>query len=195
MKRTLLCALAFYISLICSAQIDVSPIFGEYTGKIELDVSPLPKKVNYVISKGASEGTIKLVLKSYEVGGSPYGDITLDKVPVTQSASGFVFGKLEGVPCYTTVTRRGQKLDANLTLSLEGETNGVKGDELTVGLKISQGKDVHTKFVGKKVATSITTIQGGNKKADVYYHINGSRVVNPTKRGVYIINGKKVLKP
>lgn len=195
MKRILLWMLAVCISIVCNAKNDVSDIYGQYSGKMNITTTGTSKNVIYALEKGTNDGTVKLTLKGYDIGRNPFGDIVLDNVPVNQTAEGYEFGKVEGRNVEALLTKNGQKLSANLTLSLEGTANGVKGDELSVALKIYLLGDIHTKFTGKKVSTGISAIQGDTWKADVYYDITGRRVAKPTKRGIYIVNGKKVLIP
>uniref|UniRef100_A0AB33JJD4 Lipocalin-like domain-containing protein n=1 Tax=Prevotella sp. GTC17262 TaxID=3236797 RepID=A0AB33JJD4_9BACT len=187
--------LAVCISIVCNAKNDVSDIYGQYSGKLEMTTTMTSQTVTYALEKGANAGTVKLTLKGYKIGGNPFGDIVLDNVPVKETADGYEFGKVEGVSVETSLKKGGQNLTANLTLSLEGAANGVKGKELSVGLKIRLIDDIHTKFTGKKVSTGISAIQGDTRKAYVYYDITGRRVAKPTKRGIYIVNGKKVLIP
>ena len=41
--------------------------------------------------------------------------------------------------------------------------------------------------------TSIRSIDEGQFTNDVWYNLNGQRIDTPTKKGLYIKNGKKVL--
>lgn len=42
--------------------------------------------------------------------------------------------------------------------------------------------------------TGINTVEGNKKDDDnVYYTLSGVRVINPTEKGIYIKNGRKVI--
>ena len=51
--------------------------------------------------------------------------------------------------------------------------------------------DVNVTFVGDLTSIDVTS-KMADRRSDVYYDLNGRRVMNPTK-GIYIVNGQKVI--
>lgn len=68
--------------------------------------------------------------------------------------------------------------------------------EVTVGSQIEEAEVIYIKLgsiSGDDETTGIRLIDEGKFSNDVWYNLNGQRIDTPTKKGLYIKNGKKVL--
>lgn len=114
----------------------------------------------------------------------------------TTNSNAAKYGALTGVYATTKVPTTGYILTVDGTSVGFKKSNGSATVEAYHAYLSAEGVGsrgfLDIEFVDGS-ATAITQIEGvGSQKADVYYDLQGRRVLNPTK-GLYIVNGKKVI--
>lgn len=75
--------------------------------------------------------------------------------------------------------------------------NGGQGTKVAAGkayLNISSGAKEMKMVFADGAATAITETKAAVVEDGVFYNLNGMRVAHPAKGGIYIVNGKKVIK-
>ncbi|MGP1492576.1 MAG: hypothetical protein ACTTJJ_04110 [Prevotella fusca] len=151
------------------------------------------KKFQVVIEKTAND--TKLILKDYKLGTYTFEDIVFDNLTATYQPENkrwkFTFNPLSG----DYVNAKGTAYSLQLHGSLIGSNNYIYDNgtiEFTFEIYNRPESKTKNVYKGKNdVAAGISSVATKNNK-DIVYDLYGRRVQNPRK-GLYIINGKKVL--
>ena len=199
MKKLLFSIIAFCIALPIFAQATPIVVEGTYPGQIKLELDSKPEEFNLgreatvVLSKGSQSNTINIVLGGFQFAAFNWKKIELGNVKCQLTNEGCTFQTEEVRNLDAEIFgRQNQQYFAHISI-LPGAKGMVKNGVLELEMEISyEGSKIYTRFIGKNITTGIQTVQTEGKKQDVIYDITGKRV-SQTRKGIYIINGKKVL--
>lgn len=130
------------------------------------------------------------------VGGGETSEEILVMATATANAENAFTGTLTDI--YTTTGYVLNKVNSVVGFfKADPAANSGQGTKVAAGkayLNISSGaKEMKIAFADGTV-TAITEAKATIAEDGVYYNLNGMRVANPTKGGIYIVNGKKVIK-
>ena len=195
-----LIALLFQV-FTAKAQSSFNRLYGTYKGSAVTETVATgggaafksQKKFDVVIEK--TDNDTKLILKDYKLGTYTFEDIVFDNLTVTYQPENkrwkFTFNPLSG----DYVNAKGTAYSLQLHGSLIGSNNYIYDNgtiEFTFEIYNKAESKTKNVYKGKNdVAAGISSLTVNNNK-DVVYDFQGRRIQNPRK-GLYIINGKKVL--
>lgn len=199
MKKLLFSIIAFCVALPIFAQATPIVVEGTYPGQIKIGLEPqelekaLGRVATVVLSKGDQPNTINIVLGGFQFAVFDWKKIELKNVKYQLANEGCTFQTEEVRHLDAEIfDRQNQQYFARISI-LSGAKGMVKNGVLELEMTISyEGREIYTRFIGKNITTDIQTVQTEGKKQDVIYDITGKRV-SQTRKGIYIINGKKVL--
>lgn len=199
MKKLLLSIIAFCITLPMLAQVTFIKLEGTYPGKINIGLnslelkSDLGREATVVLSKGSQADAIDIVLGGFQFAAFDWKKIELKNVKYQLTNEGYTFQTEEVRILEAEVfNRQNQQKFASISV-LRGAKGTVKNGVLELEMTIKyRDTSIYTKFVSKNITTGIQTVQAEDEKQEVIYDITGKRVKQACK-GIYIINGKKVL--
>lgn len=206
MKNLLLIVVLLVTSFSVKAKDDVkaSSFYGVYRGKMKVNIegssSSTVRDVVFTISKGSEvdESSVKVTLSGYQIGGYELKDFDILGGTKVQKVRG-MWMLTQDVTAYVQVESKNKgKVLFMLGQRLEGDF--VSNDELKISGAFHYGDlpnmtQMNFDFSGKRdKSTGISGVKvGANDKEDRIFDLQGRRVYAPQK-GLYIINGKKVLK-
>ena len=196
----LLLALLFQVFTV-KAQDKFTRLHGTYNGTASTELikeggnssSTGVKKFQVVIEK--TDNDTKVILKDYKLGTYTFEDIIFDNLTVTYQPENkrwkFTINPLSG----DYINAKGTPYSLQLHGSLVGSDNYVYDNgtiEFTFEIYNKPESKTKNVYKGKNdVAAGISSLAVNNNK-DVVYDLQGRRIQNPRK-GLYIINGKKVM--
>ena len=146
--------------------------------------------------------TINFELKNFFLSSAetdiPVGNIIMENIPVTKGTDGldhFTFdgsitiqpGDMEGVPMWMG------PMFGEIPMKLQGKKNAEKlYVTIDIDMQEVMGQVVYVQL-GSDFTDKESAIKGIESKSnDTVYTVSGSKVMKPT-RGIYVVNGKKVL--
>ena len=167
---------------------------------VSLDGAPMPAQKATIIVDQNANGTYKLALNNFNLGGEmPVGNIVLDNIETTVNNNIKYFevnqsifieaGDDEG---YWLGPELGENFGA-LPVSLVGKMDAEKLHcTIEIDLTEAMGFVVNVEFGYADAVTNIDNIAVENG-ASAIYDLTGRKVNTITNAGIYIVNGKKVL--
>lgn len=187
------------------AQNNVSAIYGTYTGNASTTIYKVTdntttnlsgKQMTFALSEGEG-GFTKIVLKGYRIGKLAFEDIAMLNNKVEQEGEVLSIKQDANVSKYFEAKdEKGHKFSVNLTLVIDKEGSSIdQSGVLKIKMSIYYDNLVIThSFQGKKnVANGISAVHPADSDKPMIIHdLQGRRVTSPG-RGVYIVNGKKVV--
>lgn len=199
MKKLLFSIIAFCVALPIFAQATPIVVEGTYPGQIKIGLEPqelekgLGRVATVVLSKGDQPNTINIVLGGFQFAVFDWKKIELKNVKYQLTNEGCTFQTEEVRHLDAEIfNRQNEQHFARISI-LSGAKGMVKNGVLELEMTISYGEaKIYTKFISKNISTGIRTVQTEDKKQDVIYDITGKRV-SQARKGIYIVNGKKVL--
>lgn len=203
-KKLALVAAILSCALSVNAQDDFSTLYGTYAGSMSTTVFseqnpdgiPLAlKDVRFDLSKGEAN-FYTLTLKDYSMANKlHFADIPLTDNHIIKDGADW---KIEQVNnAYGQYPTSDNKYLVTLVISIPNqESNKISATgqmQLSLVVLYKETKIEHV-FNGekKKNSTGLHTITSDNQQPKIYYDLQGRRVEKPG-RGIYIVNGKKIV--
>ncbi|HEY9551687.1 MAG TPA: hypothetical protein VIQ97_05325 [Prevotella sp.] len=202
MYKKLFIFMMLMVSLSVYAQgTDATSVYGVYKGKVRSTTigggNVTTREVLFTLSEGNGGDAVKLTLSGYGIGQYDLEDIHIPHVTLKRGRHGWA---LHGQPT-TTVTVE-SKNKGRVTFSLQiiwGVDKEIVNGKLDIYWTLYyEGKLINFDFKGNRdVSTGINHVvspfsEGQKVEENKIFDLNGRRVSTPQK-GIYIINGKKVL--
>lgn len=180
-----------------TASITSSSKLATFSSDYDLDFSSVTGLKAYIVT-GEDDGYAVLSKVTGTVAAGTgliiYGETT--DIPVTINGSTPQGNKLVGVLSNTSVSGAGKYvLTEKNGVALFGETSAAEATVPAGHAYLNLGASARTRQVIIKVGddtTGISDIQAENGE-QVIYNLRGQRVEKPTRGGIYIVNGKKVI--
>lgn len=205
MKKILLSLLMFLaIGTTASAQVATS-VEGTYTGDLYVSLNdtindttePMTDQ-NVELTATANGSAIDFAIHNFSFGSIPVGDILLPAIGVSRSDNRVSFAENADV----NLSFMGGAIQA--TANLDHVNSYIEGNTLVAYVNVAwtNGGEtpipIYVIFRGEKkdITDGISLPTATKRQADVIYTLDGRRVsaTQQLPRGVYIINGKKVVK-
>ena len=213
MKKTLL---SFFTALLCCMTLhaqaeSVNPVLGTYNCDLYLSIGqPIDSTMEAIPNKsvsvepGEKAGTITFALRQLELEGlGNLGDIILPNIGVNKTETGYQFA--ENTPIRLALLGGVIQADVNINHT----TSYVEGDKLYADVDIFWIMDpsneadktpIYVRVISNKkdLPTAIESVVAPSANASAVYNLSGIRVAdrwnNNLPKGVYVVNGKKVIK-
>lgn len=190
-----------------SAQL-AEKIAGQYAGDLYIslgeeindETEPMPDQTLDITAAADSvKGGVDLAIHNFAFGDIPLGDILLPSISVTtDSLNRVVFGKNEPVEL--------SFLDGAImaTAYLDETKSYISGNDIVAYINVMWTNTdpdpqvpIYVLFKGKRIVDAITLPTTTQKAADVVYDLLSGRRIKASemqRHGIYLVNGKKVLK-
>jgi len=188
--------IAFYFPAVTSVNVTTTKEYSTYVTTQALDFTSVSGLKAYVVTSGDQKVTLEEVAAAVP-SGTPLvlvGTAGAYSVPTVASADAPAVNKLKGsaIVAYT-VDAEGDAYILN-----NGEFHPASAGEIPAGKAYLLKADVTIPAGARSLeiiidgnVTGIKNIKVGTEN-NIYYDLQGRRVLNPTK-GLYIVNGKKVI--
>lgn len=207
MKKFLL-SLAVLLTATFSANaqvVDTKPICGTYTCDFYLSFEPIPDNLEPIpgtpvqILPGDEAGTINFFLQNFSMNGEVLGDVLLKNIKVQCDAEGK----------YTFVEHDAQRVelpaaDIVADAKLNCTTTYVKGGKLYADVDIVwimndvPVSPIYVRLISTASTAGIGEVSVNRTTRNGVYTLDGRFLGNELKanapKGVYVVNGKKILK-
>ena len=175
MKKFLLALVAVLLMAgTTNAQTVANEVAGNYTGKLAISLTSkddlqFGEETYNVVLTADGNNTVTFALNNFGFAGSNLGDIVLPNGAIVATAK------------------------INETSSI------IKGDSLIADVdviwKASEDMPIYVQFKGKKEATATGIQQAATKNAaNAIYDLQGRRLQKAPNKGLFILNGKKVIR-
>ena len=184
----------------------VAASVGQYGGDLYIslgeeindETEPMPDQTLDVTAAADSvKGGVDLAIHNFSFGEVPLGDILLPSISVTtDSLNRVVFGKNEPVEL--------SFLDGAImaTAYLDETKSYISGNDIVAYINVMWTNNepqipIYVLFKGKRIVDAITLPTTTQKDADVVYDLLSGRRIKASemqRHGIYLVNGKKVLK-
>lgn len=195
--KALFCIIvSLLITLPSMAQGKMSDVDGTYSGsmstKIEKDGKITEGSVKYVsfVFSQSDNGQPQISLKNYSIAKYSFLDIILSNNTIQNKAEDWEITQNGSVK--KGFITKDKRFDITLEVrNLRGTIAPNGTCHLTVEIEY-EGSVLKHEFTGKRVTTGITNVHSTKKTSQVVYDLQGRRVEKPG-RGIYIVNGKKVV--
>lgn len=207
MKKFLLSlAVLFTATFSANAQVvDTKPICGTYTCDFYLSFEPIPDNLEPIpgtpvqILPGDEAGTINFFLQNFSMNGEVLGDVLLKNIKVQCDAEGK----------YTFVEHDAQRVelpaaDIVADAKLNCTTTYVKGGKLYADVDIVwimndvPVSPIYVRLISTASTAGIGEVSVNRTTRNGIYTLDGRFLGNELKanapKGVYVVNGKKILK-
>lgn len=207
MKKFLLSlAVLFTATFSANAQVvDTKPICGTYTCDFYLSFEPIPDNLEPIpgtpvqILPGDEAGTINFFLQNFSMNGEVLGDVLLKNIKVQCDAEGK----------YTFVEHDAQRVelpaaDIVADAKLNCTTTYVKGGKLYADVDIVwimndvPVSPIYVRLISTASTAGIGEVSVNRTTRNGVYTLDGRFLGNELKanapKGVYVVNGKKILK-
>lgn len=177
-------------------------LYGTYKGtaKVKLVQNDGKKLTNQpsktfdveIVKRG---GDVKLVLKNFKLGNDEFSEVVLNNLDANHESTKKRWN-IFAYPLGNKFTNKAGKKVELFALIYDDYSFIYEDGKIELAFEIytqAENRYEHD-FTGKRtVASGIDSVTIDKRTDDVVYDLSGRRVTNPGK-GVYIINGKKVLK-
>lgn len=199
MKKILLGIIAFMAVIPMLAQVQVSKVYETYPGNIVIGLTPEQLKTDpnrpatITLAKGNTPSNIDITLGDFKFGIYTFKNILLKNVTLTPTEGGDTFQTLHTNYLDAELKKdNGETYLANISID-NGAKGSIKNGKLEMELTINYNDTkIYTYFKGEMITTGIYKIQTENKRQYEIYDLTGKRVYK-TRKGIYIINGRKVV--
>lgn len=200
MKKFLLSLVALFLMAgTTQAQTVANEVAGNYTGKLAISLTSkedlqFGEETYNVILTADGNNTVTFALNNFGFSGMNLGDIVLPNIPVQKQTNGSIlFGE--------NAIKNFPFLDGAIvaTAKINETSSIIKGDSLIADVdviwKASEDMPIYVQFKGKKESTSTGIQQVATKNAaNVIYDLQGRRLQKAPSKGLFIMNGKKVIR-
>ena len=187
--------------------VDVTPIVGDYTCDFYLALgAPVGEDAVAVpgtpvaIKQGAAAGTIDFELNDFSLQGEVLGDVKLSAITINKDAEGkYTFAEHERQP--VALSLGGDPINA--MVKLDCQTSYIKDGKAYIDVDILwiTGPDnslpIYVRLISTEFVAGISSVEAATVRTKGVYSLDGRYVGNALgnhlPKGVYIVNGKKVL--
>lgn len=201
MKRTLLGIIVSLAVMPMLAQVEISSIYKTYTGKMQVGIASIEERdtdkgrdATATLTKKEEVNHADITLGGFGIGNFIFTKIPLSDIVLTSTDDGysFVIDKVKNIEAQ--LTKKDGTGSYYAQISIDPDAKGtIKNGQLIVEMTINfNGSKLYTRFTSTPISTGIHSIQTESKGQDEIYDLTGKRVNKPRK-GIYIINGKKVV--
>lgn len=200
MKKFLLSLVALFLMAgTTHAQTVANEVAGNYTGKLAISLTSkedlqFGEETYNVVLTADGNNTVTFALNNFGFSGMNLGDIVLPNIPVQKQTNGSIlFGE--------NAIKNFSFLDGAIvaTAKINETSSIIKGDSLIADVdviwKASEDMPIYVQFKGKKEATATGIQQAVTKNAaNTIYDLQGRRLQKAPNKGLFILNGKKVIR-
>lgn len=199
MKKYFLGIILAMSSLSMLAQETISGVQGNYSGKLGATLSKehignaIKRPAELKITDNNGVNTVDITLENFTLGIYKVKKVEIKNVLITPTLYGYSFELPAHLPLETEVLGlRDAVLTAYITIENAGTATIEYGEiEMPFFMEFNNRK-LFLLFKGKASTTGIENLTVESVENPVIYDLNGRRVEKPSK-GIYIVNGKKVL--
>lgn len=199
MKKILLGIIAFITVMPMLAQVQISKVYGTYPGYTQigintpLEISKDKKRASTAtLIQSELKDRVNITLSGFDLGKYVFKKLVLENITLVQTEDGYTFSTSNMT--YPDTELKDNNGTYSIQISIDPGVKGtIKNGVLEIDLTINfRDLKLYTHFKGEMTTTGIYKIQTENKRQDEIYDLTGKRV-NKTRKGIYIINGKKVV--
>lgn len=200
MKKILLGIIAFMAVIPMLAQVEISKLYGTYPGIIKIGIdTPIQlntdpgRSATITLTNGNTPNHVDIALGNFYFAAFIFEKVQLKNIELTKEKDGYTFQTRQiSYPEVELKKKNGDTYFANMSID-SGAKGSIKNGKLEMELTINYNNTkIYTHFKGEMTTTGIYKIQTENKRQDEIYDLTGKRV-NKIRKGIYIINGKKVV--
>ena len=200
MKKFLLSLVALFLMAgTTHAQTVANEVAGNYTGKLAISLTSkedlqFGEETYNVILTADGNNTVTFALNNFGFSGMNLGDIVLPNIPVQKQTNGSILFGENSAKTFSF-------LDGAIvaTAKINETSSVIKGDSLIADVdvvwKAAEDMPIYVQFKGKKESTSTGIQQTATKNvANAIYDLQGRRLQKAPNKGLFIMNGKKVIR-
>ena len=200
MKKFLLSLVALFLMAgTTHAQTVANEVAGNYTGKLAISLTSkedlqFGEETYNVVLTADGNNTVTFALNNFGFAGSNLGDIVLPNIPVQKQTNGSILFGENSAKTFSF-------LDGSIvaTAKINETSSIIKGDSLIADVdvvwKAAEDMPIYVQFKGKKESTSTGIQQAATKNvANAIYDLQGRRLQKAPNKGLFILNGKKVIR-
>lgn len=200
MKKFLLALVAVLLMAgTTNAQTVANEVAGNYTGKLAISLTSkddlqFGEETYNVVLTADGNNTVTFALNNFGFAGSNLGDIVLPNIPVQKQTNGSILFGENSAKTFSF-------LDGAIvaTAKINETSSIIKGDSLIADVdviwKAAEDMPIYVQFKGKKESTSTGIQQAATKNAvNAIYDLQGRRLQKAPSKGLFIMNGKKVIR-
>ena len=200
MKKFLLALVAVLLMAgTTNAQTVANEVAGNYTGKLAISLTSkedlqFGEETYNVVLTADGNNTVTFALNNFGFAGSNLGDIVLPNIPVQKQTNGSILFGENSAKTFSF-------LDGSIvaTAKINETSSVIKGDSLIADVdvvwKAAEDMPIYVQFKGKKESTSTGIQQAATKNvANAIYDLQGRRLHQAPNKGLFIVNGKKVIR-
>ena len=200
MKKFLLALVAVLLMAgTTNAQTVANEVAGNYTGKLAISLTSkedleFGEETYKVVLTADGNNTVTFALNNFGFAGSNLGDIVLPNIPVQKQTNGSILFGENSAKTFSF-------LDGAIvaTAKINETSSVIKGDSLIADVdvvwKAEEDRPIYVQFKGKKESTSTGIQQTATKNvANTIYDLQGRRLQKAPNKGLFIMNGKKVIR-
>ena len=198
MKKFLLALVAVLLMAgTTNAQTVANEVAGNYTGKLAISLTSkedlqFGEETYNVVLTADGNNTVTFALNNFGFSGMNLGDIVLPNIPVQKQTNGSILFGENAIKTFSF-------LDGAIvaTAKINETSSIIKGDSLIADVdviwKASEDMPIYVQF--KKEATATGIQQAATKNAaNAIYDLQGRRLQKAPSKGLFIVNGKKVIR-
>lgn len=200
MKKFLLSLVALFLMAgTTHAQTVANEVAGNYTGKLAISLTSkedlqFGEETYNVVLTADGNNTVTFALNNFGFSGMNLGDIVLPNIPVQKQTNGSILFGENSAKTFSF-------LDGAIvaTAKINETSSVIKGDSLIADVdvvwKAAEDMPIYVQFKGKKEATATGIQQAATKNAaNAIYDLQGRRLQKAPNKGLFILNGKKVIR-
>ena len=200
MKKFLLSLVAVLLMAgTTNAQTVANEVAGNYTGKLAISLTSkedleFGEETYNVVLTADGNNTVTFALNNFGFAGSNLGDIVLPNIPVQKQTNGSILFGENSAKTFSF-------LDGAIvaTAKINETSSVIKGDSLIADVdvvwKAEEDRPIYVQFKGKKESTSTGIQQTATKNVvNAIYDLQGRRLHQAPNKGLFILNGKKVIR-
>ncbi len=200
MKKFLLSLVALFLMAGTTyAQTVANEVAGNYTGKLAISLTSkedlqFGEETYNVILTADGNNTVTFALNNFGFSGMNLGDIVLPNIPVQKQTNGSILFGENSAKTFSF-------LDGAIvaTAKINETSSIIKGDSLIADVdvvwKAAEDMPIYVQFKGKKESTATGIQQATTKNAaNAIYDLQGRRLQKAPNKGLFILNGKKVIR-
>lgn len=200
MKKNLLSIIMLFAVMPVFAQISVFSVYGTYKGDTQIGINNAneiatdkkrPSEITVV--KTEKIDRVNINFSGFNIGKYTFKKLVLNGLSFVNTAEECTLTTSEAI--YTDAELTDEKNTLSAHISIEPGAKGtIKGGILEMDMVINfKDSKLYTHFSGKMTTTTgIDKKEHENNAKEVIYDITGKKV-SQARKGLYIINGKKVM--